>query len=305
MLPLEPEQLAATEPEVERDDVESVEPLGLRRLEDLLRVPDRETSADGVLGSRDLDELGHVAGHQLVAHRVLEAGSQHGVGELHPAPLHPGRREMLAHQADVPDRQRPQFLGADARDDVEPDDELVALVGLRRPVRFDDRFEPVLEVALDGSSPRPKPGHRRRPPSGGRSASGGLRRGCSPKPGARAAPATPDGSTKGQAVCCSGPEPTTFFVCRGSLPGPASATPTHRAPHGRHDDVALARAWRTSSRTASCSAADNGGVGSVASPGVEGGLISTSVAATRLGALTQQQTSCPNRCDRPPAPLPR
>lgn len=97
-----------------------------------------------------MDEFGHIAGEQLVAHRVLQARAQDRMGELHTSALHASGPKVLAPEPNVANCERPELLVADPRADVQPDDELVPLIGLGRSVWLDHRLEPVLQVRLDG-----------------------------------------------------------------------------------------------------------------------------------------------------------
>lgn len=69
--------------------------------------------------------------------------------ELHTATAQAPDGQAVAHEPNVADRESAELLLPDLRRDVPTDRQLVALVGLRRPVRPDHGLQPVLQVALD------------------------------------------------------------------------------------------------------------------------------------------------------------
>src|SRR5262249_6367019 len=137
-----------------------------------------QTPVDLVPGSRYLDELGHVALNDLLAHGRFQRVPEHGVDRLN----HPGGQPRLAARAarlgaaarffalrvpavlaalaflprtsdegaDIPSRQFGELFPAEAGDQVEPDHALIPLVGLGTPVLTHDLPEPVAQVVRDG-----------------------------------------------------------------------------------------------------------------------------------------------------------
>ncbi|GAA4197193.1 hypothetical protein GCM10022252_45760 [Streptosporangium oxazolinicum] len=90
--PAEPEQLPASQPEAERQDVEGRQPVLVSGLEDQARLRDGQAAVDLVLGHRDLDELRRVTRNDLLTYRRLQGVAEYGVHGLN----HAGRRPGLA-----------------------------------------------------------------------------------------------------------------------------------------------------------------------------------------------------------------